>query len=100
MQIFECDLKTLRELNCKTLANIYGINRSYLSRIFKEYQGVYLGKSIKLIRLLRSTFFMVENRDLTVYEISDIFGFHRADYFIKIFKKIFGITPGEFKRCT
>jgi two-component system response regulator YesN len=100
MQILECDRTILIELNCKTLSNIYGLNRSYLSRIFKEYQGIYLGESIKLIKLLRCAFFMAENRDLTVKEISDLFGYCRVDYFIKSFKKIFGMTPGKFIRCT
>ena len=100
MIIFECDLSILIELNCKTLANIYGLDRSYLSRIFKENQGVYLGASIKLIKLLRCAFFMAENRDLRVYEISDLFGYCRVDYFINYFKKIFGMTPGKFLKCT
>jgi AraC-like DNA-binding protein len=41
---------------------------------------------------------MAEERDLTVKKISVIFGFKSADYFIKSFKKMFGMTPGEFRR--
>jgi AraC-like DNA-binding protein len=43
---------------------------------------------------------MADKRDLTVKEIAGLFGFNSADYFIKSFKKIFGMTPGEFLRCT
>jgi two-component system response regulator YesN len=97
--ILYCDLKILGELNCKTLAKIYGKDRSYLSRIFKECRGSYLGEVIKHLRLLRCVLFMLKKRDLTVKEIAEIFGFKSADYFIKSFKKFCGITPGKFKRC-
>jgi two-component system response regulator YesN len=97
--ILYCDLKILGELNCKTLAKIYGKDRSYLSRIFKEFQGIYLRDSIKRLKLLRCILFMLERRDLTVKVIAKVFGFKSADYFIKSFKKFCGITPGKFKRC-
>jgi two-component system response regulator YesN len=97
--ILNCDLKILKELNCKTLAKIYGKDRSYLSRIFKECRGSYLGEVIKRLRLMRCVLFMLEKRDLTVKKIAKVFGFKSADYFINSFKKFCGITPGKFKRC-
>ena len=99
MIILKCDRKILKDLNCSKLAKMYGLHRSYLSRIFKEYQGIYFREVIKRLKLLRCAFFMAEKRDLTVKEIAGIFGFNRVDYFIKSFKKIFGITPGKFIRC-
>ena len=99
MLILKCDLKILRELNCKTLANIYGVNRSYISRIFNECKRSYLSEFIKLIKLMRCALFMVEKRDIKVKEISDLFGYCRVGYFIKSFKNHFGITPGEFLSC-
>jgi AraC-like DNA-binding protein len=40
--ILDCERKILKELNCKTMAKIYGKDRSYLSRIFKECRCSYL----------------------------------------------------------
>jgi two-component system response regulator YesN len=99
MIILKCDRKVLKDLNCSKLAKMYGLHRSSLSRIFKECRGIYLIESLKRLKLLRCALFMAENRDLTVKEIAGIFGFNSVDYFIKSFKKIFGMTPGEFIRC-
>lgn len=98
MQILKCDFEILRELNCQRLSKMYGLHRSTLSKIFKKCRGIYFRESIKRIKLLRCALFMAEERDLTVKKISVIFGFKSADYFIKSFKKMFGITPGEFRR--
>jgi two-component system response regulator YesN len=97
--ILNCDMEILKDLNCFRLAKIYGLNRSSLSRIFKECRDSYLGEVIKHLRLLRCVLFMLKKRDLTVKEIAEIFGFKSADYFINSFKKFCGITPGKFKRC-
>jgi len=98
MIILKVDRRILKDLNCSKIALMYGIDRSYLSRIFKESQGLYLREVIKRLKLLRCAFIMVERRDLTVTEIADIFGFDREDSFINSFKKLFGITPGKFKK--
>jgi two-component system response regulator YesN len=97
--ILNCDMEIQKDLNCFRLAKIYGLNRSSLSRIFKEFQGIYLRDSIKRLKLLRCILFMLERRDLTVKVIAKVFGFKSAAYFIKSFKKFCGITPGKFKRC-
>ena len=36
-----------KELNTKTLAKMFGVHRSYLSRTFKKYQGINLNEYIK-----------------------------------------------------
>ena len=100
MIILKCDQEILRELNCNKLAKLYGRNRSHIARTFKECNREYLSESIKRIKLLRCAFFMASKRDLTVKEVAEKFGFNRVDYFIKSFRKTFGMTPGEFIRCT
>jgi YesN/AraC family two-component response regulator len=78
---------------------MYGINRTYLSRIFKECQGINLSEALKRLKLMRCAFFMLEKNNLTVKETCDLFGFDCLNYFIKAFKNVFGITPGKFIRC-
>jgi AraC-like DNA-binding protein len=98
--ILKSDLNILKDLTCSKLALMYGIDRSYLSRIFKECQGIYLREALKRLKLLRCAFFMVENRDLTVKETYNLFGFENLNYFIISFREFFGMTPGKFIKCT
>jgi AraC-like DNA-binding protein len=95
--LIKSDHTVFKDLNIKKLASLFGVNRSFLSRTFKKYQGVPLNEFIKRLKLLKSALLMSEKSFLTVYEVAEKFGFNRSDYFIKSFKKIFGMTPGKFK---
>jgi AraC-like DNA-binding protein len=96
--ILKSDRKSLKEMSCSKLSQMYGIDRMYLSRIFIECEGIYLSESLKRLKLLRCAFFMMEKRDLTIKDISYLFGFESLNHFITSFKKFMGITPGKFKR--
>ena len=87
-----------KELNIKVLANIFEVNRSYLSRTFKIYQGENLNEYIKRVRIVRCALILIEKRNLRVSEIAGYSGFNSTNYFIKAFKKFYGITPGKFKK--
>ncbi len=99
MLILKVDREILKDLNCSKIALMHGLDRSYLSRNFKECHGINFREVIKRLKLLRCAFCLVERRDLTNKEIADIFGFSRVDSFINSFKNFFGITPGKFKKC-
>lgn len=86
-----------KELNTKKMASMFGVNRSYLSRTFKKYQGLNLDEYIKRLKLLKSALLLIEKRHLKVWQIADYFGWDRSDSFIKSFRKFYGVTPGKFK---
>ena len=88
----------IRELNIKTLAKMYGLNRTYLARTFKKYQGKDLGDYINLLKLLKSSLLLIEKPYLKIWEIAEFFGWNRSDKFIKAFKKFSGVTPGYFRK--
>jgi len=79
------------------LAKLMGVNRSYLSKLFKQMTGknlteYILGKRIERAReLLLNTQFTVEN-------ICFQCGFDNLSYFYRTFKKKTGKTPGEIQK--
>lgn len=95
--LIQCEPTVFKELNTKTLAKIYGVNRSYLSKTFKKYQGENLNEYIKRLKLLKSALQLMEKRHLKVWQIAVSLGWNSPEYFIKAFKKFIGITPGKFK---
>ncbi len=74
-----------------------GINESYLSRIFRSEMGVTLWEYLNAFRLdeAKKT---LENSSLSIKEISRQYGFESDSYFIKAFKKEFGISPDASRR--
>jgi len=69
-----------------------------LAKNFKLYQGENLNEYIHRIRILRSALLLVEMRNLRVSEIVGELGWESTVYFIRSFKRFYGITPGKFKK--
>lgn len=81
------------------LAELLGCNRSHLSRIFKEQTGSSLEEYILRVKMLRAEKLLLKDREnkLTVTEISERMGFCRLDYFIKVFRNFFGLSPAAYR---
>jgi two-component system response regulator YesN len=73
-----------------------GVNNSHLCRLFKEKTGENLTYFISRIRIEKSIE-LIRNNNLSTDEIAEKVGFPNANYFIRVFKKITGITLSEFK---
>jgi AraC family transcriptional regulator, arabinose operon regulatory protein len=86
-----------KKLSLETVAKKFNINKSYLLRSFKEETGLTINGYILQQRILKA------KNDLrftnkTLYAIAEDCGFGDANYFIRMFKKVEGITPGEYRK--
>jgi AraC-like DNA-binding protein len=89
-------------LNNKILINDL-CRKAYLSRNeffkwFKEQFGITPVDYINNERLKLGKQLLSENR-LTISQISSYCGFSDVNYFVRLFKKTEGITPGAYKGC-
>jgi len=84
------------DLSLDVLARMVYMNSSYLSRIFsqhtKEQLSVYITRT--KMEFAKSLLF---NDDFKIYEISKKVGYENPNYFAKVFKKSFGISPQDFR---
>ncbi len=96
--IIECEPNVFKELNVKTLARKYGVDRCHLSRSFKKYKGIYLSEYITRLRMIKSAFMLMENRNTKIWQIAHLFGWNHKSTFVNAFKKFFGISPGKFRK--
>lgn len=67
-----------------------------VSRMFKQMMGKGYAEYIKEKKLNRGIQLMDEG--YSVKEIAEQLGYSSSQYFIKVFKKAFGITPHQFKK--
>ena len=84
-----------QELSLQAMADRLHLNSSYLSRRFKKEIGMsfsdyVLEKKMELAKELLLT-------GTTVNATADRTGFKEASYFIRVFRKYWGVTPGEMK---
>jgi len=83
-------------LSVSILAHSFNIERSKLSRRFKDQMGITLEDFLHKEKMNRAAF-LLRTRDITVKEVSRRIGFCTCDYFIRKFKEYYGIVPGRYK---
>ncbi|WP_426454678.1 response regulator transcription factor [Paenibacillus sp. S-38] len=72
------------------------VHPTHLSKIYKLETGEGISDYIYRIRMERSDYLLLRT-DKKIYEIGAELGYPNAHYFIKVFKKRFGLTPQEYR---
>jgi AraC-like DNA-binding protein len=78
------------------LSDKFQISRSYISRIFKKRTGMGMVDYIHELRLDRAKELM-KDTDLSLKEIAEKVGFCHSVTMSRAFRKIEGVTPGQFR---
>ncbi|NMA95869.1 MAG: helix-turn-helix transcriptional regulator [Clostridiales bacterium] len=87
---------TQTDINLNKVADIFNLNRNYISNIINEMTGRNYTDYINYRRIDHAKQILQDER-LTVKEVAERAGFDYPSYFIKVFKNIEGITPGEYR---
>ncbi len=72
-------------------------NASYISRVFKLHTSITITDYLIQTRIDRAKQFLIDHPQLKNYEVSQLVGYQDAVYFNKLFKKMTGVTPREYK---
>ncbi len=86
-----------QEISLKSMAAYVNMDEQYLSGLFKKKVGESLIRYVQCIRVEQAKFYLAQT-DLLVQEIGERVGYVHLNYFLKMFKKWTGLTPGEFRR--
>ena len=73
------------------------INKFYLSKIFKETYGTTINNYLISKRITRAKQ-LLHFTDMTVDEIGVAVGMADANYFSRMFRKVEGISPREYRK--
>lgn len=84
------------EIGVKYLSDIIGRSPNYLSHLFSDACGKTLSEYINTVRVDHAKRLLIES-DETLYSISKDVGYKDDKYFIKIFKKLNGMTPTQYR---
>lgn len=83
------------ELSVNYMAEHFGVQAAYLSRLFKDMEGIKLSEYIHRVRLTHVKKMLIAGERLENIAIRCGFGSQRT--FLRIFKHYEGITPTQFK---
>ena len=83
-------------INRESISGDLQLNPSYISRLFSERTKETINSFLNKARM-RKAAFILKNYDAPMAQVSEQCGFSSTGYFIKVFKKFYGITPGTFR---
>ncbi|MFJ5761546.1 response regulator [Neobacillus sp. NPDC093182] len=84
-------------LTLTDVAKHFHFNPSYLSSYFSTHNSEGFIEYINRIRIEEASKLLVEGR-ATISEISGMVGYSDHSYFCKVFKKITGLSPSQYRR--
>lgn len=83
----------------KSMADAFGMSQSYLSRFFKDQTGQTLSEYQMFLRMEKAKYYLKSTNE-PLKNIVGRIGYCNEASFVRLFKKIEGITPGEFRRLS
>lgn len=85
------------ELTLKSVADFAGLNEKYFSTRFTSKEGMTFSNYLTCVRMRKARELM-ETTDLKIYEISQSVGYNSVEHFTRVFKKIYGVSPGSWRK--
>lgn len=85
------------DLSIISISNELHVSRAHLCSVFKRNTGKTINKYITDYRIEKAVEILKES-DTKLYEVAISVGFTDQNYFTKIFKKKFKMTPSEYRR--
>lgn len=78
------------------LAEELGVTKNHLIRTFTAETGKSPGKFLQSIKLDNAKL-MLQNRDYSIEMVADMVGYSGSNYFCKVFRRVTGESPGEYR---
>lgn len=83
-------------ISLEAAADSLEITPEYLSTLFNKEMEVNFSVFLKNFRISHAKR-LLKGTDLRIYEVAQAVGYHDSKYFIRVFKEVTGISPGEFR---
>lgn len=85
------------KLTLEETARYVGFSPTYFSKVFREEMGVTFNHYLGGLRVEESKMLLLSG-DRSVGDVCTAVGFEDQSYFIKVFRKYTGVTPGKFRK--
>lgn len=78
------------------LSECFHVSPNYLSQLFKKYTDTGVSKYISQ-KKIEASMELLKQPELKIYEVADRLGFENAFYYNKVFKRVTGVSPKEYR---
>ncbi len=87
-----------KDVTLEELAENFHLSAPYLSKYIKERTGITFQETVKKARMKKARTMLKESNQ-TVESIAASVGYETVEHFNRLFKKTYGMTPVQFRRC-
>lgn len=94
---FFTQFSSYENIHISDIAKTIYVSPKYFSNLFKKRTGKNLSAFIQQIKLDRASS-LLKNSKMNILEIMNMVGYNDSKFFYQIFKKQFGVTPGEYRK--
>ncbi len=85
------------ELSLSKVAEYVGLNEKYFTNRFTKETGENFSSYLTALRMQKAKE-LLKTTTFKVYEISEMVGYHSVEHFNRMFKKINGVTPAQYRK--
>ena len=86
-----------KQISVELAASLFHVNRSYLSHTFKKKTGQTFIDYLNQVRVGHAKE-LLKNSEKKMYQVALLSGYNNVRYFFRVFKKIEGMTPEQYKQ--
>lgn len=86
------------ELSLESVADRLQMSRSYLSTYFRERTGMTFTDYLNALRMSKAKELLGSGENVRIGDVAAEVGYRNVNSFIRMFKKLCGVTPGEYRR--
>lgn len=80
------------------ISDVLGISKNYFCSLFKQETGENFLNFVTKLKMQRAKYLLKE-KNLRIYEVSNLLGYVDTTYFTQLFKKYCDMTPKEYKKA-
>ncbi|MBQ8231461.1 MAG: helix-turn-helix domain-containing protein [Lachnospiraceae bacterium] len=85
------------ELSLTEVAEYVGLNEKYFTNRFTKETGETFSSYLTALRMQKARE-LLKTTTFKIYEISEMAGYRNVEHFNRVFKKINGVTPAQFRK--
>ncbi|WP_168118539.1 AraC family transcriptional regulator [Paenibacillus sp. HB172176] len=85
------------DISLTVLSDLFGLPEAQISQLFRKQAGITFTEYVTSIRISRAKELLLAT-DMKVADIACRMRYNNAQNFIRVFKRVTGVTPGEFRK--
>lgn len=87
-------------VSLEQLAKLFYVSKEYMSKSFKQEYDYTVTDYLQQLRMEKSMEWLTSDEEISIKRIAEMAGYEDVSYFHRVFKKHFGVSPGDARKAS